>query len=140
MINSWDIDLTWHKKRNYPFKKADEVILPHYLTLPPFPGAPIERARCFFRHDFKGRMNCRDFFYMLKSRFLWLCWYENLDSPKRKIEKKYYDCKIIGSDCFSHIKMFPSRVGETCYFLTKGCYTLSKLLVYRLLIAVLRFR
>ncbi|GEM_PF-1450208 len=140
LINTWDIELTWHKKRNYPFTKTDEIILPHHLTLAPFPGAPVEKARCFSRHDFDGQKSFKDIFYLVKSRLVWLCWYENLESPKRMIESKYYDCRTISSDCINRIKRFPSSVLSTIYLLFKEVYTLSKLIIYRLLMFFFRFK
>jgi hypothetical protein len=62
LFNSWDIDLRWKKKRNYPFEFENEIILPHYFTLAPFEGAPKEVHQCWLRHEIMGGfMNKRDY-------------------------------------------------------------------------------
>jgi len=61
LFNSWDINFRWKKKRHYPFKYENEIILPHYFTLAPFDGAPIEVHRCWLRHEIMGGYaNMRD--------------------------------------------------------------------------------
>ena len=59
VLNSWDIDLRWNKARNYPFKKKNEIILPHFFTMAPFPGAPVENHSCYMRDEIIGGVRNR---------------------------------------------------------------------------------
>lgn len=83
IFNSWDIDFIWKKKRTYPFKKENSLILPHYMRISPFPYGPVEDVRCFSRNElFNEYFTIKDIYYILKSRLLFFCWNENLDSYK----------------------------------------------------------
>lgn len=82
LVNSWDIDLRWKKKRMFPFKKENQLILPHYFTLAPFQGGPIERVRCFSRHNFTHIKSLKDYYYLRKSKHIWRYWDCNLEGKK----------------------------------------------------------
>jgi hypothetical protein len=71
VINTWDIDMTWTKRRT-PFRRAGTVILPYFFRQPPFPGGPLESARCWSRHEVEGvAPTAKDLFFLGLSRCLW---------------------------------------------------------------------
>lgn len=71
VVNTWDIGLTWSKRRT-PFRRADTLVLPYSFTMPPFPDGPVETARCWSRHHIHGgRPTFRDGFYLGLSKTLW---------------------------------------------------------------------
>lgn len=84
LLNTWDIDLRWEKKRNYPFNKSNDIILPCFFKLEPFEGGPVEKARCFFRHYFTKDINLVDMLFIFKSKVCWEFWKANKDSSYYK--------------------------------------------------------
>lgn len=81
LLNSWDIDLKWKKKRVFPFKKENDLVLPHRMTLSPFHGGPIERIRCYNRCDILDtNVSIKDLYYLLKIRIIWQLWKANQES------------------------------------------------------------
>ena len=54
LLNSWDIELRWNKERNFPFRKKNQIVLPHFFTMAPFSGAPVEKHSCYMRTDIIG--------------------------------------------------------------------------------------
>jgi hypothetical protein len=71
VVNTWDIDMTWAKKR-VPLRRAGTIVLPYFFREPPFPGGPIESARCWSRHDIEGvAPTFKDLLYLGLSRCLW---------------------------------------------------------------------
>ncbi|MDR2123613.1 MAG: WavE lipopolysaccharide synthesis family protein [Desulfovibrio sp.] len=80
IVNSWDIDLKWKKKRTY-ILGGGNIILPHFFATVPFPGGPVERARCYLRHELTGSIpNIKDIYYISLAWLLWYLWPENYDS------------------------------------------------------------
>lgn len=69
IINSWDIGFRWKKDRN-PVIGAGSIILPCYFDIPPFPGAPVEHARCYLASDFGKRAAFKDRYYCMKTKVL----------------------------------------------------------------------
>ncbi|OCG75944.1 hypothetical protein A9G42_08720 [Gilliamella sp. Nev6-6] len=100
LLNSWDISLRWKKKRNYPFKKKNQIVLPHFFKLAPFVGGPVENASCILRHEIHGRKNIIDCYYIVKSKVIWKFWPYNQDNinyiPKKFILKiRYKSLKLL---------------------------------------------
>ena len=92
VINTWDIDLRWNKKRN-AFLPKGTIILPYKFSLEPFAGVPKENAECYARHDFEGHKTLRDIRYLALARFVfgWKYTYKNAIRTKViKILKKIY--------------------------------------------------
>ena len=63
ILNTWDIDLKWNKKRNANLPSGT-IILPYRFCMEPFKGAPKEKARCFMRQDFHGKKRIRDIYFL----------------------------------------------------------------------------
>lgn len=71
VVNTWDIGLTWTKRRS-PWRPAHSVILPYAFKARPFPGGPVERARCLSRHEVQGGPpTLADVCHLLLAAFLW---------------------------------------------------------------------
>lgn len=88
LLNSWDIDFKWKKKRVYPFKKENALILPHYFKLKPFKHAPIENVQCFAGYELNQKSpSLKDIYYILKSKYIWFCWKENFNSYHSRFKK-----------------------------------------------------
>ena len=102
LLNSWDITLIWKKKRNYPFKKENQIVLPHFFKLAPFPGGPVEKAACILRHQIHGKKNLIDSYYIFKARLIWKFWSCNEDNINRKYKRSALKLKYksIGLLCF----------------------------------------
>lgn len=86
LVNSWDIDFRWNKKRN-PMLKAGSIILPYYFTMAPFKNAPSEKARCFMRHDFQGIVTPKDIWFIGKARILYILQYALREVPHKCLYK-----------------------------------------------------
>lgn len=86
LINTWDIDLKWAKKRTNMFPK-NSLVLPHYFKIEPFFGGPVERVSCFARHEFGRRVTIKDLYYLLLSKIVWSLWKPNRRSVQKKIKK-----------------------------------------------------
>ena len=69
IINTWDIDLRWNKRRN-ALLPAKTIILPYKFYLAPFEGAPRENAECWSRHDFTGKKTFKDRIFLGFSTFI----------------------------------------------------------------------
>ncbi len=71
ILNSWNINYRWLKKRS-PFLGSKKIILPHYFSVSPFPGAPVEKAKCYNQSDFlQKNKTLKDIFFIQMSKFLW---------------------------------------------------------------------
>lgn len=71
VVNSWNIDYRWNKKRN-PVLNAGTIILPCIYDMSPFLGAPVEHARCYMAEDFDGyRRTVKDKWFETLSKVLW---------------------------------------------------------------------
>lgn len=71
ILNSWNIDHRWLKNRS-PFLGPRKVILPHYFSVSPFPGAPVEKVKCFNQSDFlQKKKTFKDIFFIKLSKWLW---------------------------------------------------------------------
>lgn len=71
VVNSWNIDYRWNKKRN-PVLNAGTIILPCIYDMSPFLGAPVEHARCYMAEDFDGyRRTVKDKWFETLSKGLW---------------------------------------------------------------------
>lgn len=71
VVNSWNIDYRWNKKRN-PVLNAGTIILPCVYDMSPFSGAPVEHARCYMAEDFDGyRRTVKDKWFETLSMVLW---------------------------------------------------------------------
>ena len=93
IINTWNIDLIWSKKRTNMFGE-NAIILPHYFTTAPFQGAPIEKHECYLQHEiFKTIPTLKDIFYINLSKFVWFMWTNNNDGLFKNLEE--YDSKNI---------------------------------------------
>lgn len=91
VINSWNIDYRWNKKRN-PVLDSGTIILPCIFDLAPFAGAPVENARCYMAEDFDGySRKLKDIKYEFISKVLWKF---KLDIKQNVIEWGY---KILNS-------------------------------------------
>lgn len=109
VLNSWNIDYRWHKKRTHLCPK-DYIILPHYFTTAPFAGIPPEKASCYKETDFNGRfLSIKDAYYLAFSKFVWSRWPENLE--KRRISKFKFK-RISRIIRYNTLKIFP-------YFIVK---------------------
>lgn len=86
ILNSWDIDYCWNKKRN-PVLKTGSVILPYYFTMEPFRGAPIEKARCYMRHNFIGTITLKDLYYIGIAKTLYFVEYNCKDKVVLNLRK-----------------------------------------------------
>uniref|UniRef100_UPI0025F860B7 hypothetical protein n=1 Tax=uncultured Clostridium sp. TaxID=59620 RepID=UPI0025F860B7 len=93
VVNSWDIDLRWNKKRT-PLKPRGALIYPQYFDAIPFEGAPVEHTSCYNRHDIEGKLKIKDIFYILQSKFLWRFWEGN---------RKYINIKWFVKHCIRMI-------------------------------------
>lgn len=71
LVNSWNIGLRWKKQRN-PRLPPGSIILPYTFSVSPFPGAPVEHARCYSEGDFTGKKTITDQVYLLFARLLFL--------------------------------------------------------------------
>lgn len=75
VINSWDIGLTWEKKRT-PLLPKGSIILPYSIVeVPPFPGLPAEKVCCYSRHDFEGNITLKDKYYLFLGKICFLYGY-----------------------------------------------------------------
>lgn len=91
LVNSWNIDYRWNKKRN-PVLNSGTIILPCIFDMAPFPGAPLEHARCYMAEDFDGYSRTfRDVKYEFISKVLWKF---KLDIKQNVIDRGY---KILNS-------------------------------------------
>ena len=98
LLNSWDISLIWKKKRNYPFKKSNQIVLPYFFKLPPFEDGPIEQAVCILRHEIHGNKNFVDNYYINKSKLIWKFWHRNEDTIINKkviLKIKYKSIRLL---------------------------------------------
>lgn len=77
IINTWDIDLRWNKKRNACLP-AKTIILPYSFTMEPFAGAPKEEAICYARHNFEGKKTLRDSYYLFASKLVYSIQYNRI--------------------------------------------------------------
>ena len=92
VVNSWNIDYRWNKKRN-PVLNAGTIILPCIYDMSPFLGAPVEHARCYMAEDFDGyRRTVKDKWFETLSKVLW--------KFKLDIKPKLIDagCKVLQSN------------------------------------------
>lgn len=89
VINTWDIELRWNKKRNAVLP-ARTIILPYSFCLEPFAGAPKEDAACYARHDFSGGKTLKDRMYLNLSKILFKWEYTSKIEIREKIEKVLY--------------------------------------------------
>lgn len=99
VINTWDINLRWNKKRN-AFLPSGTIILPYRFSLEPFPGAPKENAVCYSRHDFGSHKTLKDIFFLLFSRIVFALHYRDKKKQKEKIIKTMKR--------FYHSRFFPN--------------------------------
>ena len=113
LLNSWDISLRWKKKRNYPFKKGNQIILPHFFKLAPFEGGPIEKAACILRHEIHGNKNIVDHYYTIKSKKIWRNWSCNQDNNIANNKRFVLKIKYIS------IQLLRFILGIMPYFLVK---------------------
>ena len=79
VLNSWDIDFCWEKKRT-PGIKAGGIILPqNNFALPPFPGAPVETIACYDAQDIHGgHRHVLDILYIRLSKVLFGFFFDDL--------------------------------------------------------------
>ena len=137
VINTWDIDLTWKKKRNYPFKRENEIILPHKFRCRPFENGPVERAECYLSEDFGKKSNVRDFYFKQKSKLIWYLWPVNMDSPAislGNLPERICVNKI-------RVKQYIQNIASIKYLVTglPSCvYSIFKIVVYRSLAALIK--
>lgn len=87
LINTWDIDLRWNKKRNACLP-AKTIILPYSFTLEPFAGAPKEVARCYARHHFEGHQTLRDRWFIFFARVVFSIKYNKIHRFLVKVKNK----------------------------------------------------
>ena len=95
VLNSWDIELRWNKARNYPFTKINEIILPHFFTMAPFPGAPVEKHSCYMRDEIiGGTCNKLDkkYIYMAMSASISI----NMQGESKSIRSIRYKKRLLG--------------------------------------------
>ncbi len=87
IMNSWDINFRWKKKRNHIFS-AGSIILPHYFSVAPFPGTPLEKARCLNHHQLENKKpSFKDIFYICISKTVWSFWKYNKSGFIPRIKK-----------------------------------------------------
>lgn len=74
VLNSWNIDYRWHKKRTHLCPK-DFFVMPHYFTIAPFEGFPEENAKCYLASDFTNKNpSFKDLFYFVLAKCVWFFW------------------------------------------------------------------
>lgn len=84
VLNSWNIDYRWHKKRTN-LCPEDYLVIPHYFTIAPFGGVPPEKASCYLQSDFNNKLPTpKDIFYLLLAKFVWFFWGNNIKYGIRK--------------------------------------------------------
>ncbi|MEI0799660.1 WavE lipopolysaccharide synthesis family protein, partial [Brachyspira intermedia] len=84
IVNTWNINLIWSKKRTNMFKE-NSIILPHYFVTAPFPGAPIEKHECWLEHEiFDKKPTIKDRYYIFLSKFVWYMWEGNINGVNSK--------------------------------------------------------
>ena len=107
LLNSWDINYCWYKKRT-PYLKSGSMIYPGYFTMRPFENGPLERCRCICRNELNGTTaSLKDLYFKNISKFLFSLKYGSYRSLYQK--NKIYLLKIIKNV----VKIFP-------YFIAKS--------------------
>ena len=90
LMNSWNIDFRWHKKRTNFFPK-NSIILPHYFSMAPFAGGPIEKVSCYLESDITGKLpSIKDMFYLFVSISVWYFFKPNLDGFYKYYNKEKF--------------------------------------------------
>ncbi|MDF2870906.1 MAG: hypothetical protein K0R05_2481 [Anaerocolumna sp.] len=75
IVNSWNIDFRWNKKRN-PFMPAGSIVLPYSYKLEPFEGAPKEYAQNYSEYDITNKMTIKDIYFIIFSRIIFYLKYD----------------------------------------------------------------
>jgi hypothetical protein len=88
LVNTWDIDLRWEKKRT-PLLPKGSVILPYSVVdAAPFPGLPSEKVECYSRSDFDGNLTNKDKWFLLLARLCFQFEYGNKRYSKENLKRR----------------------------------------------------
>ncbi|OHE70805.1 MAG: hypothetical protein A2007_02285 [Verrucomicrobia bacterium GWC2_42_7] len=88
IVNSWNIDFRWAKKRTHCFGK-DALILPHFFKTAPFRMAMVENVKCIMAHEIQSSCpSLKDIFFIFLSKLVWSLWPQNLEGIRSKLSRK----------------------------------------------------